>query len=113
MVGNEEGIGHKCTLLPGICRAAKSWGVCEAGTCIFERRYSALARKSRAAHGDAKDQAAAKAGAEAGLHDAGRSCKVSLVRKTDTPSGEVLSYRVVYGEPPQRDNGPEVVDGES
>jgi hypothetical protein len=64
------------TLQPG-CR-----GLGKAGTSFLECGYTALEGEPRPDDADAKDQAAAKAGAAAGLHDPERSRPVSVERTT-------------------------------
>jgi hypothetical protein len=113
MVGYEEGKRHFCGDVPGICSWPQCGHICPSRTCLSERCFAALEGEPFPPDANAKDQAPAKARAKTRLHDQKRSCKVSLVRKTDTPSGEVLSYRVVYGKPPKRHHRTKMVDGES
>lgn len=113
MVGNEKSNGNRCKDYPLLHCPQKCRGERKAGTGVSERCHRTLARKPRAADGDAKDQAAAEADASARFYDTLRGSAVLNPRETYTAPREVLSDRVVHGEPPVSDNGPEVVDGES
>lgn len=110
MVGNEEGKRYLCDISPRLCIFPKCWRVCEERTGFSKCCDPALASQSRSDDGGAKDQAAAKARAAAGLHDKGAGSEVSMARKADAASGAVLPDWLVHGLTEVGDNGPEVVD---
>jgi hypothetical protein len=113
MVGNEESKRHQCPFYKGVYCPSGCRGVSPKGIGISERCDWALAIKSRPANGRAKNKAPAKARAASGFHDQGTSGSFSLARTAPITLGEILSHRLVHGEPEERDNGPEVVDGQS
>jgi hypothetical protein len=113
MVGNEEGDGHWCRFLPTVRCASGCRGLGKAGTSFLECGYTALEGQSCADDGDAKDQAAAETAATPRFYVAIRSGKVSLESPPDPASGEVLSYRMVYGIAPISNYRTKVVYGES
>jgi hypothetical protein len=113
MVGNEEGNGHFCSSVPGVCRWPQCGRIWASRASILKCRNSALEGKPRANDADAKDQAAAEATAEAGFYDTLRSSPVPVARTVYTPPSSVLPDRMVHGKPTQRHHRPEVVDGES
>jgi len=78
-----------------------------------ECRHSALEGQPRAYDGDTEDQASSKAGTASGLHDAERSRTVLMVSPKNPALGALFLDRMVHRIKAQRDNGPEVVDGES
>jgi hypothetical protein len=83
------------------------------GASIFECRHIFLESQSLSAHGCSEDQAAAQTIAQAGLHDALRGGSLFVEGAVYASSGEVFPDWLVHGLPPKRDNGPEMVDGES
>jgi hypothetical protein len=113
MVGREERNRNRCHLDPGLYCPPECGGVRSPGVGIFECGHFSLAFKSRAPDANAEDQASAEAGAKARFYDQIRSGAVSLGGAENPPPGQVLSNRLVHREPPERDNGPEVADGES
>ena len=113
MVGNQARHRNYCRLMPSLCIPSECRGFGKEGISIFECRHWALASQSFAAYASTKNQTAAEAYAASGLHDAIRSGAFSMDSQKDATLGEILSGRLVHGEPSQRDNGPEVVDGES
>ncbi len=113
MVGNETDSGHFCRRLQAVCRSKACSILRAAGAGLPECRNPALEGKPRPADADTEDQAAAEASTPAGLHDPERGGEVLMARQTHSTPCKVLSVGVVHGEPTQRDNRPEVVDGES
>ena len=113
MVGNEEGNGNKCRYVSGLYCQPKCRGFGPAGTCISECGDFILEGKPFSPDGDAKDKTSAEAGAAAGFYESYRGRTLSVESPKDAAPREVLPDRVVHGQPPQRDNGPQVVDGES
>ena len=113
MVGNETGSGHICGFHPSLRCSPECGGFGKTGVSFLECRAFALAGKPLPADGDAKDQATSKAAAEAGLHDAERSRTVLMVSPKNPALGALFLDRMVHRESSRRDNGPEVVDGES
>lgn len=113
MVGNEKGYGHQCRFVPGIHCGSACWGFISERVSVSECRYLTLEGQSLSYDGNTQDQVAAKAAAQAGFYDALRGGPFSVEGAANISPSEVFHHRMVHGEPPQRDNGPEVVDGES
>lgn len=113
MVGNEEGNGHQCYCVPGLYILPECWRFITSRVGVPKCRDPALEGEPRADDGDAKDQAAAKAAAEAGLHDPERGRKVLKSSSKDASLGAILSHWLVHGKPPKRHHRPKVVDGGS
>ena len=113
MVGNEEGKRHRRCYMSSVCFWPECRSLIKEGVGIFECSLAALESEPRADDADAKDQTAAEAAAEAGFHDAFGSRPLSLGCAQNPPPSQVFYHRLVHGEPPKRNHGPEVVDGES
>jgi hypothetical protein len=112
MVGNEESDGHQCWLLPGLYCPPQRGGVGTSGACFPECRHPALEGEPCADDGDSENQTPTQADTSAGLHDEGTSGSFSLARTAPITLGEILSYRVVHGEPEERDHWIKVVNGQ-
>jgi hypothetical protein len=99
MVGNEKGNGYFSCIMPSVCNWPKCWCFGTQGAGLSKCCDTALESQPRADDADAEDQAATETGAAAGFHDPWRGRPFSMVRERDPTSGEVLSYRMVYGKP--------------
>ena len=99
--------------MPGLYCFSECRGFGPARTCIFKCVYLALEGKSRPHDADAENQIAAKARAATRLYDSFRGGAFLMVRPPGASSGSLLLDWLVHRVEERRDNGPEVVDGES
>ena len=113
MVGNEKSIRHQCPFYEGIHQFPKCRRFREEGVGFPECCHRTLEGKSRPHDADAKDQAAAKASAAAGLYDAIGSRPVPVACTADAALGAILPDWVVHWIEAECDHWPEVVNGES
>jgi hypothetical protein len=113
MVGNEKGVGRQCGYLPRLCCPSQCGGFSPEGTGFSECFYSTLAYQPRPLNGRAKNKAARKARAAAGLHDPQRGSEVPVARAENAASGAVLPDWLVHGLAAISDHWPKMVDGES
>ena len=113
MVGSKKGDRYLCRLYKGLRGRKERTCLCKKGACLLERRHRALESQPRANDADAKDQAAAEAGAAPGFYDTIRSSAFFEGSETNASPGPLLPDRLVHRKPPQRNNWLKVVYGES
>ena len=113
MVGNKARVRRERFYYASVYCITECDGMCAEGACVLECVDSALEGKPRPHDADAKDQATAETASATGLHDPEPGGAVSMESPQDTTSGEVLPYRLVYGQSPLSDYWIKVVDDRS
>jgi hypothetical protein len=113
MVGNEEGNGYQCYYVPGVRCSSRCGSLGASRTGLPECFYILLESQSLTYDGYTKDQVAAKARAQAGLHDQGGGGEVFMARPPDSAPRPLLPDWVVHRIEAECDHGPEVVDDQS
>lgn len=113
MVGHEEGNGHQRSLVSLVHFCPKCGRVRAEGIGVPECCPPALESQPRANDGNAENQAPPKASAPSRLYDAIRGSPVLVESKEDKPFSAVLPDWLVHWFEAERDNRPQVVDGES